>query len=45
MKEQEKSPKELVKETGPISNSEKVLLSKMEAMETRILSEVKSRRG
>lgn len=43
MKEQEKSLKGFVKET--VVNSERALQSEMEAMESRIMSELKSRRG
>lgn len=43
MKEQEKSLKGFVKET--VANSERVLQSEMEAMESRIMSELKSHRG
>lgn len=43
MKEQEKNLKGFVKET--VANSEGVLQSKMEAMESWIMSEPKSHRG
>lgn len=41
MKEQEETLKEFVKET--MDNSQNVLLRKMEAMETRIMLELKKR--